>query len=140
MKHVLAISNSLERKLLPDYSLLLQTSIGSANLIESPSIELLFLLSPEALSHPSAPRPQISFFHSNLFLLIPPSSPPNLPTSSSNIILTPALSREMPVPLRSDSAADERGQRPGVDRAGDRVHQHRGEDHQGESGAHQAGD
>ena len=127
-------------QLLPDSSFLAETSIGSANLIESPSIELLFLLSPEPLSHPSAPRPQISFFHSNLFLLIPPPSPPNLPTSSSNIILTPALSREMPVPLRSDSAADERGQRPGVDRAGDRVHQHRGADHQGQPGTDEARD
>ena len=46
----------------------------------------------------------------------------------------------MPVPVRSDPAPYERGQRPGVDRPRDRVHQHRGADHQGQPGADQAGD
>ena len=83
-------------------------------------------------SDSSALRPHIwlSKLNSNL---ISTNSP-----AFNNLI--PPLSREMPVPVRSDPAADERGQRPGVDRAGDRVHQHRGADHQGQSGAHQAGD
>ena len=55
-------------------------------------------------------------------------------------ILKPPPSREMPVPVGSDPAADERGQRQGVDRAWDRVHQHRGENDQGKPGTDQAGD
>ena len=58
--------------------------------------------------------------------------------ASNNLI--PALSREMPVPLRSDPTTNERGQRPGVDRAGHRVHQHRGAHHQGQPGVDEAGD
>ena len=46
----------------------------------------------------------------------------------------------MPVPVRSDPSANERGQRPGVDRARHRLHQHRREDDQGQPGADQAGD
>ena len=124
----------MKMKLLSDTSFLPQTSIGSANLIESPPIELLFLLSAaEPLSHPSA-HLWVSQLHSNIHLLMSSSTPPSTSSSPFNILI-PTLSREMPVPLGPDPAADERGQRPGVDRTGDRVHQHRGEDHQGQSGA-----
>ena len=70
----------------------------------------------------------------------PEASPSLSSTKNAFNILNCALSREMPVPLWLDPAPDERGQRPRVDRARHRLHQHRGAHHQGEPGADQAGD